>query len=67
MEILYIVLGVVVVIGLWYVATMNGFRTMLVKIDESESGIDVALTQRFDMLTKMYQDGRGGVTGLISE
>lgn len=59
MEILYIVIGLVVVVGIWYISTMNGFRTMLVKIDESESGIDVALTQRFDMLTKMFQAAKG--------
>lgn len=59
MEIL-IGLGVVLlIIGLWYIGTLNSFRTMTVKIDESESGIDVALTQRFDMLTKMFQAAKG--------
>jgi LemA protein len=32
---------------------------MLVKIDESESSIDVALTKRFDVLTKMFQSVKG--------
>ena len=59
MEILYIVIGVVVLGGLWWVSTSNGFRKMLVKIDEAESGIDVALTQRYDMLTKMFQAAKG--------
>jgi LemA protein len=59
MEILYILLGLVVIIGLWYITVSNGFKTMLVKIDEAESGIDVALTQRFDMLSKMFQATKG--------
>lgn len=59
MEIL-IVLGVVLLFGgIWYISTLNSFRTMLVKIDEAESGIDVALTQRFDMLSKMFQAAKG--------
>lgn len=37
----------------WWIATSNRFRQLVVKIDESESGIDVALTKRYDTLTKM--------------
>ncbi|MDR2529998.1 MAG: LemA family protein [Oscillospiraceae bacterium] len=45
----------VVVIGVvgWAISTSNRFRTLLVKIQESDSGIDVALTKRFDTLTKL--------------
>ncbi len=60
--ILIVVLVVVVllfsVVG-WYISTLNGFRRMEVKIDESESGIDVALTKRFDLLTKMIGATKG--------
>lgn len=48
-----IIVAVVVLIALWYISAGNRFRRMLVKVDESESGIDVALTKRFDMLTKL--------------
>lgn len=44
---------VVVVIILWWIATMNGLRRTKVKIEEASSGIDVALTKRYDVLTKM--------------
>ena len=54
MEFLYIGLGVLVVIALWFVSTMNRFRVLQVKINEALSGIDVALTKRFDVLTKMW-------------
>jgi LemA protein len=36
----------------WYVSTMNAFQRLAVKVTESDSGIDVALTKRFDTLTK---------------
>ena len=48
--------GVIIVIGgaiIWYIATMNRFAQLAVKVAESDSGIDVALTKRFDTLTKM--------------
>ena len=54
MELLYIGLGIAVVIGLWFVSTMNRFRVLQIKINEALSGIDVALTKRFDVLTKMW-------------
>jgi LemA protein len=59
-QIILIVVAIllVIVIG-WVISTINSFRTMLVKIDESESSIDVALTKRFDMLTKMFQATKG--------
>lgn len=53
MTALYIVLGIVVVLVIAYIAIMNSLRRATVKIDEAESGIDVALTKRYDMLTKM--------------
>ncbi len=47
---------VVLVIGvIWYISTMNSFRAAEVKIEEAESGIDVALTKRYDVLTKMLE------------
>ena len=39
-----IVLGVIC----WWISTSNKFKKMKVKIDESASGIDIALTKRFD-------------------
>jgi LemA protein len=43
----------------WIISTINSFRKMLVKIDESESSIDVSLTKRFDLLTKMFSAAKG--------
>jgi len=51
---LYVVIVVVVLLALWFISTMNRFRVLQVKINEALSGIDVALTKRFDVLTKMW-------------
>ena len=55
-----LILGLVVIILVgWYISTVNSFNRMLVKIDESESSIDVALTKRFDLLSKMFSAAKG--------
>lgn len=49
-----IVVGIIVLIIVgWYISTSNKLNRAVVKIDESLSGIDVALTKRYDVLTKM--------------
>lgn len=44
---------VVVLILIWFIGESNKLNRAVVKIDEAESGIDVALTKRYDVLTKM--------------
>lgn len=41
---LIIILSIILFIVLWVIKAENSFRRMSVKIGESESGIDVALT-----------------------
>lgn len=56
MEPTYIIIAVVVlvlIIVIWFIATSNKLNRAVVKIDEAASGIDVALTKRYDVLTKM--------------
>jgi LemA protein len=43
----------------WYISTMNRFARLAVKITESDSGIDVALTKRYDTLTKILDVTKG--------
>ena len=57
--VLLVIVVLVVLIGLWYIATMNSLRQLEVKVNEAESGIDVALTKRFDLLTKMVNTVKG--------
>lgn len=55
-----IIIGVVVlVIVIWYISTSNALNRAVVKIDEVDSGIDVALTKRYDVLTKMLETVKG--------
>ena len=59
---LYILIGVaviVLIIVIWYIATINKLNRTIVKIDEADSGIDVALTKRYDVLTKMIDTVKG--------
>lgn len=49
-----VALGVVILV-IWYVSTMNKLRASALKVDEAESGIDVALTKRYDVLTKQLE------------
>lgn len=56
---IYVILAIVIVIVIvlimivWYISTLNQLNRSIVKIDESLSGIDVYLTKRYDVLTKM--------------
>ncbi|PAT01843.1 hypothetical protein CI105_04990 [Candidatus Izimaplasma bacterium ZiA1] len=59
MWIFAIIAAVIIVPVLWYIGTMNRFRQLEVKVEEAESGIDVALTKRFDVLTKLVGSVKG--------
>lgn len=55
---LYILIAVAVIVLIilkWYISTSNKLNRAIVKIDEASSGIDVALTKRYDVLTKMIE------------
>ena len=55
-----IVIGIVVLVVLiWGICISNKFNKLNVKIDEAESGIDVALEKRYDVLTKMIDTVKG--------
>ena len=57
--VLLVLVGLIVVVGLWFIGTMNGLRQLEVKVEEASSGIDVALTKRFDVLTKLVNTVKG--------
>lgn len=52
-------LAVVLIIVIWYVSTYNGIKALGIKVDEGLSGIDVALTKRYDTLTKLLDVVKG--------
>lgn len=49
----------IIIITSWYISTHNKFIRSITKIDESLSGIDVALAKRYDVLTKMVEVVKG--------
>ena len=49
----------IAVVLLWYVSTSNNFKRCRIKVEESQSGIEVALTKRYDTLTKMLDVAKG--------
>ncbi len=57
--IITIILVVLVCIVLWYISVSNGIKKSQLKVEEAESGIDVALTKRYDVLTKMLDVVKG--------
>ena len=44
---------IVIAIVIWAVSASNRFKVLLIKITEADSGIDVALTKRYDTITKL--------------
>jgi LemA protein len=50
-----VVILVVVAIAIiaWYIATGNNLKLQKLKVEESQSGIEIALTKRYDTLLKM--------------
>lgn len=47
------IVGVIVlIVVIWFIGMMNKLRASALKVDEADSGIDVALTKRYDVLTK---------------
>ncbi len=51
--VIIIILAIILICVIWYISTSNKLNRAVVKIDEAMSGIDVALTKRYDVLTKM--------------
>ena len=43
---------------IWWISTSNGFKRKSIKINEALSGIEVALTKRYDMLTKLLDTAK---------
>jgi LemA protein len=59
MEITLIVLAVLVVLAIFFVVGFNRLRTMNIRVDEAESGIDVALKRRFDLIPNLVETVKG--------
>ena len=58
MYVLIILLAVLAAV-FWCISTVNGFKRKEILIEEALSGIEVALTKRYDMLTKLLDTAKG--------
>lgn len=56
---LWIILGIIVLIVLWLVATYNGLITQRNRVDESWSDIDVQLKRRSDLIPNLLETVKG--------
>ena len=54
-----ILLLIALIAVLWAVKASNNIKRMEIKVNEAFSGIEVALTKRYDMLTKMLDVCKG--------
>ncbi len=58
MEII-IIAALIVIIVIWAISCSNGFKKKEIRIQESLSVVEVALTERYDMLTKLLDTAKG--------
>jgi len=56
---LWVVLGIVVLVGLWGVATYNGLITQRNRVDEAWADIDVQLKRRVDLVPNLVETVKG--------
>ena len=59
MPFLIVLAVIVVIVIIWAISTSNNFKRAKIKIDEAKSGIEVALTKRYDTLTKLLDVTKG--------
>lgn len=59
---LIVIVAIVLIVGLWYVATRNGIIASRNRVDESWSGIDVQLKRRHDLIPNLVETVKGYAT-----
>ncbi|MBC7836566.1 LemA family protein [Acetobacteraceae bacterium] len=62
MTILYIVLGAIVLVGLWAVFAYNRFVALIQRTKEAWSDIDVQLKRRYDLIPNLVETVKGYAT-----
>ncbi len=56
---MYIVLGIIVVIALWFVLSYNSFIRKRNKVEEAFATMDVYLKQRYDLIPNLVETVKG--------
>lgn len=59
MKLIIVILAAVLAVVIWCIRTVNDFKKKEIRVQEGLSGVEVALTKRYDMLTKMLDAAKG--------
>ena len=59
MELLYLIIGAVVLIGIFIFGTYNSLVTLKARIEEAFSGIDIQLKRRIDLIPNLVETVKG--------
>ncbi len=59
---IWIILAILVVVGVWFVAVYNGLIKLKVRTDEAWSDIDVQLKRRYDLIPNLINTVKGYAT-----
>ncbi|MFA6524752.1 MAG: LemA family protein [Patescibacteria group bacterium] len=59
---LWVVVGLVAIVGLWFIATYNGLIRLKNRTDEAWSDIDVQLKRRYDLIPNLVETVKGYAT-----
>lgn len=62
MIVLYVILGIIVLLGFYFVAKYNGFITLRNRTEEAWSDIDVQLKRRYDLIPNLVNTVKGYAT-----
>src|SRR5688572_3077021 len=56
---IFIILGIIVVIGLWFILSYNRFITLVHRAKEAWADIDVQLKRRYDLIPNLVNTVKG--------
>ena len=56
---IWIVLGIVALVVVWYIVTYNGFVSLNVKCEEAYSTMDIYLKKRYDLIPNLVETVKG--------
>jgi len=59
MSIIYIILGILGVVVLWFIAIYNGFIRLVTRAKEAWADIDVQLKRRYDLIPNLMETVKG--------